>query len=198
MHARRFDFGYGSHVAQHAVVQAKLVVGPPGDRYEREADRIARAVARGEAVPGARGVQAVGGAAVGAPPRDVLHGQIRAASAGGLGHRIPGRVRAPLEQALGADLSGVRVHADTGADRLSRSLRANALTTGQDIFFRRGTYAPGSREGNALLAHELVHVLQQRAGQPGAAEAVQFNRPEDYDTYADAKNVNKYSQALLD
>lgn len=175
------------------VPQAKLVVRPPGDKYEREADRIAQAVTRG--APGPGHVQAIGGASGFATPRADVRPGIRGAAAGG--QRIPGHVRAPLEQALDADFSGVRVHADAGADRLSRSLRASALTTGQDIFFRRGTYAPGSGEGYALLAHELVHVIQQRSGQPGTAGAVQLNRPEKYDTYDEARDENKYSRVLL-
>jgi 5-methylcytosine-specific restriction endonuclease McrA len=198
MPGRRFAFAQG-HSQPRGALQAKLVVGAPGDRYEREADRIARAVTRGGSGPGVRGVQRFGGTGAGtAPPDAAVRSRILAASAGGRGQRIPGQVRAPLEHALGADFSGVRVHADAGADRLSRSLRASALTTGQDIFFRQGTYAPGSREGNALLTHELVHVMQQRGGQPGTAEAVQLNRPEKYKTYARAKDANIYSEALLD
>jgi 5-methylcytosine-specific restriction endonuclease McrA len=172
------------------------VVGPPGDRYEREADRIARAVAHGAAGP-ATGVQAFAASGA-AQPGSTLQTRIRAATAGGGGQRIPGQVRAPLEHALGADLSGVRVHDDAGADRLSRSLHASALTTGQDIFFRRGTYAPGSHAGNALLTHEVVHVLQQRGGPAGAAGAVQLFRPENFKTLDEAKDrTTQYSKALL-
>ncbi|MEB3232675.1 MAG: DUF4157 domain-containing protein, partial [Leptolyngbyaceae bacterium] len=34
----------------------------------------------------------------------------------------------------------------------------------QDIFFRQGEYQPGSHGGQALLAHELTHVIQQNSG----------------------------------
>ena len=67
-----------------------------------------------------------------------------------------------MEQRLGADFDGVRLHTDARADRLSRSLQAQAFTTGNDIFFRRGGYAPGSATGRHVLAHELAHVAQQR------------------------------------
>lgn len=188
---------YGNRFVQRAVLQAKLVVGPAGDRYEREADRVAQAVVRGTAGPKARDIQPIGGAPAGTEPGDAMQAQIRTSSVGGRGRRIPGQVRAPLEETLGADLSGVRVHDDTQADQFNRALRANALTTGSDIFFRRGTYAPGSRAGDALLTHELVHVLQQR-GTPGPTDVVQLNRPEDYRDYAEAKKANKYSRRLLD
>ena len=63
--------------------------------------------------------------------------------------------------ALGADFSGVKVHTDTKADALNRSLSAKAFTTGSDIFFSQGAYQPGSSSGKQLLAHELTHVVQQ-------------------------------------
>src|SRR5215469_6750101 len=79
-----------------------------------------------------------------------------------------------MELSLGADFSEVRVHSDALADRLSSSLSARAFTTGRDIFFRRGEYSPGLAGGQRLLAHELVHVVQQgapdRAG-PGEVPA---------------------------
>jgi hypothetical protein len=64
---------------------------------------------------------------------------------------------------LGQDFSGVRIHRDAEADSLSRSLRANAFTTGNDIFFKSNAYDPASTEGQKLLAHELTHVFQQRS-----------------------------------
>ena len=66
--------------------------------------------------------------------------------------------------ALRADFHGVRVHDDNEADHLNRQLQARAFTAGEDIFFRRGHYDPGSSSGRELLAHELAHVVQQNAG----------------------------------
>jgi hypothetical protein len=79
----------------------------------------------------------------------------------GNGEALPGEVRARMEPAFGADFSGVRVHADSKADTLNRSLRSRAFTTGQHLFFRRGEYNPDSQRGRELLAHELTHVVQQ-------------------------------------
>jgi hypothetical protein len=56
------------------------------------------------------------------------------------------------------------VHTDARSDALNRALEARAFTTGQDIFFRSGEYDPGSAAGQALLAHELAHVVQQHDG----------------------------------
>ena len=66
-----------------------------------------------------------------------------------------------MESAFGAGFGGVRVHTGAEADALSAALSARAFTAGQDIFFRRGEYAPQSSTGRQLLAHELTHVVQQ-------------------------------------
>ncbi|MCB8920847.1 MAG: DUF4157 domain-containing protein [Ardenticatenaceae bacterium] len=79
----------------------------------------------------------------------------------GSGQPLSGAVRGPMEQAFGADFSGVRVHTGGQSDALNRSIQARAFTTGQDIFFRSGEYNPGNQTGQELLAHELTHTIQQ-------------------------------------
>jgi hypothetical protein len=86
-------------------------------------------------------------------------GRIHAAR--GSGEPLDQGTREPMEQAFGADFSGVRVHTDGQADELSESLKARAFTTGQDIFFKSTDYDPGSASGKQLIAHELTHVMQQ-------------------------------------
>jgi hypothetical protein len=94
----------------------------------------------------------------------------RITHAGG-GQPLPETVRQSLEPRFGADFSGVRVHADATADQLNHSLQAQAFTTGQNIFFRRGAYAPGSQSGQRLLTHELTHVVQQTGAGQGSESA---------------------------
>ncbi len=77
------------------------------------------------------------------------------------GQPLPDSARAPMETHFGADLSGVRVHADGEAASLNRELDAQAFTVGSDIFFDEGKFNPTSSEGQGLLAHELTHVGQQ-------------------------------------
>jgi hypothetical protein len=79
----------------------------------------------------------------------------------GSGSALPDDTRSQMEGYFGADLSGVRVHADGEAASLSRELNAQAFTTGSDIFFGEGRYNPSSSEGMGTLAHELTHVRQQ-------------------------------------
>jgi hypothetical protein len=92
--------------------------------------------------------------------------------------RSPGRpldpaTRAFFEPRFGHDFSRVRIHTDARAAESARAVNALAYTVGQDVVFGAGRYAPATPEGNGLLAHELVHTIQQadghREGGPGGA-----------------------------
>jgi hypothetical protein len=67
------------------------------------------------------------------------------------------------------DFSAIRLHY-AGADPVCRALQARALTVGSDIYFRDGAFAPHTREGLWLLAHEVAHVVQQQRGPVAAIE----------------------------
>lgn len=64
----------------------------------------------------------------------------------------------------GWDFGQVRVHDDDRAHASARRLNALAYTVGDHIIFAAGAYDGSSAAGRALLAHELAHVVQQRAG----------------------------------
>lgn len=81
----------------------------------------------------------------------------------GSGSTLPEETRTHMESAFGADFSGVRIHADNTAGRMSESVQAQAFTHGHDIYFGAGQYSPQSTEGQKLLAHELTHTIQQGA-----------------------------------
>jgi hypothetical protein len=68
-----------------------------------------------------------------------------------------------MESAFGDSFSDVRVHTGREVAALSSELGARAFTIGQDVFFGAAEYHPGEPRGDALLAHELAHVVQQRA-----------------------------------
>jgi hypothetical protein len=82
-------------------------------------------------------------------------------------------VRSFFEPRLGCDLRAVRVHTDLLAGRSAGHVGALAYTVGDDIAFGAGRFDPGSRDGMHLLAHELAHVKQQRAGGPRLARQPQ-------------------------
>ena len=76
------------------------------------------------------------------------------------GSKLPDGVRTKMEPKLGADLSDVRVHTGGESAQAATGLGARAFTVGSDVHFNAGEFAPGSKEGDRLLAHELTHVVQ--------------------------------------
>jgi hypothetical protein len=91
----------------------------------------------------------------------------------GRGHSLDRRLEARMARVLGYDLRAVRVHTDFAADDLTHQLEARAFTWGTDVFFRKGTYDPEGRAGRELIAHELIHVIQQFNNHaPGAGNAL--------------------------
>jgi hypothetical protein len=150
------------HPAQTAMPQAKLSVNQPGDIYEQEADQVAEKVMRitdpKSPVPDDR-------AAIGSMDVPVA---ADTAFAGDRGRPLDETARAFMEPRFGHDFSQVRVHTDTRASALARSVHALAFTVGQDVVFRGQQYAPGTSAGRRLLAHELAHVVQQSRQSQGA------------------------------
>jgi Domain of unknown function (DUF4157) len=184
-------------------IQAKLTLGAVGDKYEQEADRVAKQVVnqiqtsqsssttqttsmQREMMPeedelqrktvntiqregmldeenelGMNAVVERAAIADGGTITPDLETSIQQAR--GSGQRLPDNIRQPMEQALGADFSGVKIHTDAQSHQLNQAVQAKAFTTGKDVFFRQGAYEPGSREGQELIAHELTHVVQQKA-----------------------------------
>jgi hypothetical protein len=66
-----------------------------------------------------------------------------------------------MEPRFGQDFSQVKVHTDEQAAVSAQAVSARAYTVGRDVVFGAGQYAPGTSEGQRLLAHELTHVVQQ-------------------------------------
>ena len=73
--------------------------------------------------------------------------------------------RSFFEPRFGADFSNVRVHSDTRAASVARSVNARAFTFGHNVVFGAGEYSPDASSGRKLFAHELTHVLQQCSGE---------------------------------
>lgn len=157
---------------QKSTLQPKLTVGQSGDKYEQEADRVADQVVNHLQTPNSSSVQAkVESDRPHINPLVMRQGEGSAAvnpqiaqgiqQTRGSGQPIPQPILRSMEQAFGADFSGVRVHANSESAQLNRSLNARAFTTGQDIYFNNREYQPGNKVGQKLLAHELTHVMQQ-------------------------------------
>jgi hypothetical protein len=89
----------------------------------------------------------------------------------GSGSPLSRDVRTKMEPRLGSDLSNVRVHTGSDSAQAATDLGARAFTVGSDVHFNAGEHAPGTKEGDRLLAHELTHVVQgQRSGIQRKAE----------------------------
>ena len=87
----------------------------------------------------------------------------RPASGGPRSIAVPEQVRQAVRDSVGTAPSHVTVHEGGRAEALTRSVNAEAFTRDGEIFLAAD--APlDSMRGQQLLAHELTHVVQQRAG----------------------------------
>jgi hypothetical protein len=97
-------------------------------------------------------------------PSGIVHPDVQAAIAASRsrGRPLDTQLSSHLEPSFGQALGDVRVHTGDGAAALARAVSARAFTVGNDIFFASGEYRPGSRDGDALIAHEVAHTIQQQ------------------------------------
>jgi hypothetical protein len=153
---------------QQVQVQPKLTVNAPDDEYEREADQVAEAVMRAPEEAVQRKCKECEEEEVQRKPAGnavpAVTPEVQSAVDGsrGGGRPLAESARRFFEPRLGSDLSGVRVHTDAGAGDTANSLSAAAFTVGSDIYFAPGRFEPDTESGRRLLAHELVHTVQQR------------------------------------
>lgn len=84
----------------------------------------------------------------------------------GEGAPLDAATAARMSSAFGASFTDVRIHADEQGAKLAAEESAQAFTLGNHVAFASGKYQPGTPTGDALLAHELAHVLQQRGSAP--------------------------------
>ncbi len=77
------------------------------------------------------------------------------------GKALDTNTRASMDSHFGHDFSQVRVHTDAKAAGSSEAVNARAYTVGNHIVFNTSEYKPGTLIGDALIGHELAHVIQQ-------------------------------------
>jgi hypothetical protein len=94
------------------------------------------------------------------------------------GEPLAPSVARTMGRRFGHDFASVRVHADSTAASIADGAKARAVTQGENIWFGRGRFAPTSAEGERLLAHELAHVVQQRADRAGDGAANEIEAKE--------------------
>ena len=151
------------------VIQRKARLGAENDPLEREADRAAATVmAGGDILALSRSgmaaqrkcahceeeekktVRRKGGGPAAQTSIDAAASAVRSGGA-----PLTPAQRAYFEPRFGHDFSAVRLHTDTRAQRAAEGIGARAYTYGSAISLAAGETA------DALLAHELAHVVQQ-------------------------------------
>ena len=195
------------HPQSLANIHAKFAASSPEDGCEREADRVSEQVMR---MPepqlqrdGASG-ESCAKRQTAQPGQEPLRVQtnrigtseLRQIAAPSVAHaalRSPGQslnttTRAFMASRFGNDFSQVRVHTNGEAADAARAVRARAYTVGHDIVFGAGQYAPATRDGKQLLAHELTHVIQQQAL---AAPYILSRKPDDSKKPSEDKKESK-------
>ena len=95
------------------------------------------------------------------------------------GQPLNSATRMFMEPRFGHDFGRVRVHTDARAAESARAVSALAYTVGRDIVFDAGLYAPRTRTGHELLAHELAHVVQQGGTDVSRDAALSIGSPGD-------------------
>jgi hypothetical protein len=100
----------------------------------------------------------------------------------GGGSPMDAALRGHMESRLGHDFGDVRLHTCGPASESAASVGAHAYTVGNEIVFGSGRYDPTNPAGQKTIAHELTHVVQQKAGpvagQP-APGGIQVSDPAD-------------------
>jgi hypothetical protein len=78
------------------------------------------------------------------------------------GQPLDSATRTFFEPRFGVGFGDVRVHTNEESSNTASAINAQAYTIGKNIMFDTGRYAPATSEGRRLIAHELVHVVQNR------------------------------------
>lgn len=108
-----------------------------------------------------------GNASAGGPGKQSLTSDLQQAGESP-GSPLPEGMSSRLGNALGADVSNVRVHTGEASAKAADGLQANAFAVGQAVHFGAGKYQPGTPDGDRLIAHEVAHTVQQQGAKPGA------------------------------
>jgi Domain of unknown function (DUF4157) len=151
---------------EQALLQTKLKISEPGDRYEQEADRIADQVMRMLESSESQAEIVQKKAIADSPPDALEVPSIVPEVLNSLGQPLDSETRSLMESRLGHDFSQVQVHDDPKAAESTQAVDAKAYTVGHHVVFGANQYQPQANAGRYLLAHELVHVMQQSAGTP--------------------------------
>lgn len=105
-------------------------------------------------------------------------GKVQAQTLGGIeaelgeGQHLDGATASRMSRVVGEDVSDARIHTGAAAEAKAADHNALAFAVGRNVVMGAGAPQRGSPAGDALLAHELAHVAQQKqaASDPTARE----------------------------
>jgi len=150
-----------TELLEEGIIQAKLEISTPGDTHEQEADSMASKVMRKEDDR----VMTKPSQITSKPSHQQTTTQFDSSikSTKGSGSSLDKSTRNFMESRFKNDFSNVKIHTDSNASNMSKSIHAKAFTIGNDIYFKSGMFNPASNSGKELLAHELTHTIQQKS-----------------------------------
>jgi hypothetical protein len=93
----------------------------------------------------------------------------------GPGQPLQSDVRSRMDAAFGVTFAHVRTHTDSDAAGLARDVNARAFAVGEHVAFGAGEYRPGTPVGDALIAHELAHTIQQQGASATSRDGGAWN-----------------------
>ncbi len=157
-------------------IQAKLAIGQPNDKYEKEADAMGEKIVR----KSKKDVSISNTSLVQRKKEEISQVQLKPSNSTnvnttspsfesklqaskGNGNPMSTTVKAEMESGFGRNFNNVRIHTGTKAIQMSKDIGAKAFTNGNNIYFNSNKYNPSSTSGKRLLAHELTHVVQQKS-----------------------------------
>lgn len=186
---RRREIVAANNALQKKAGSTGIEISSPDDAHEQQADAIAKDVVNGNEInrglitPVSNSVQTKSEAK---PLNTSSEFSDKLNNAKSSGEPLDGSLRTEMESKMGADFSGVKIHTDSSAHALSREINAQAFTEGQNIFFNQGKYNPASSDGQELIAHELVHTVQQGDGMSRKV----MRKPEDPQTKKEFRHLS--------
>jgi hypothetical protein len=160
------------------IAPARLLVSSPADSHERAADRIADKVTSAfNHVDRARPTQSPAG-----PPREAAETPASVVKVlAGAGRPLDDATRHDMQRRFGHDFSRIRIHDTALAEQSARDVDAKAFTVRDTIVFGAGRYAPGTRAGQHLIAHELAHAIDQESSGTTRLDRQPKGRPDPAD-----------------
>lgn len=133
-----------THNTTYAVLQRKCACGSPSQAHAQSRAATKQSTRAHDALSYPAGVPCI--------VREVLRSP---------GAPLEPATRSFMEERLGHDFGRVRLHTGATAAESARAVNALAYTVGQDIVVDETSFNVNSEHGAYLLAHELVHTIQQ-------------------------------------